>query len=39
MKPDGSLGRVMRSTVLGFVNELSRCEARNKLEDQLRPIN
>ncbi len=39
MKPDGSLGRVMRSTVLGSVNELPKCEARKKLEDRLRPIN
>jgi len=39
MKPGGALGRVMRSTVLGSVNEFPKREARKKLEDRLRSIN
>lgn len=40
IRPDGSLGRVMRSEVLGLVSEIpTRREARKLLETRLRPIN
>ncbi len=39
IKPDGSLGRVIRSEVLGPVSELPKREARKLLESRLRPMN
>ena len=40
IRPDGTLGRIHRSEVLGSVSEISsRREARNLLERHLRPIN
>lgn len=40
IQPDGTLGRVMRSEVLGLVSEISsRREARKLMEARLRPIN
>ncbi|NIV39789.1 MAG: tyrosine-type recombinase/integrase [Anaerolineae bacterium] len=40
IRPDGSLGRVMRSIMLGPVSEIpSRREARKLLEARLRPLN
>ncbi|MCI0724359.1 MAG: site-specific integrase [Acidobacteria bacterium] len=39
LKPDGSLGRVLHSEVIGLVSELSKREARNILETRLRPLN
>jgi integrase len=39
VQPDGTLGKVLRSEVLGPVSELSKYEARKLLERHLRPIN
>ncbi len=39
IRPDGTLGRVQRSEVLGPVSELSKREARKLLEARLRPLN
>ena len=39
IQPDGTLGRVLRSEVLGLVSELSKREARKLLEIRLGPIN
>ncbi len=39
IKPNGSLGRVIRSEVLGPVSELSKREAHKLLESRLRPLN
>ncbi len=39
IRPDGTLGRVQRSEVLGPVSELPKREARKLLETRLRPLN
>ena len=39
IRPDGTLGRVQRSEVLGPVGELPKREARKLLEARLRPLN
>jgi hypothetical protein len=39
IRPDGTLGRVQRSEVLGPVSELLKREARKLLETRLRPLN
>jgi integrase len=39
IRPDGSMGRVMRSEVLGPVSELPKCDARKLMKTRLRSIN
>jgi integrase len=39
IRPDGSLGRTMRSEVLALVSELPKREAHKLLEARLRPVN
>ncbi len=39
LRPDGSLGRVLHSEVIGLVSELSKSDARKLLEPRLRPLN
>jgi len=39
INPDGSIGRRRESTILSYVSELTRRQARKRAEEHLRPLN
>ena len=39
INPDGTIGRRRESTILGYVSELTRRQARKRAEEHLRPLN